>query len=240
VTRRIDCLGRVKQLFSLGVVCLLLPILWPVAETKAAGGAHIVDDSEVEKPGTCHYEFWVTRFVPGDGYANFAPACTLSQIPTLEFGGLLQHYWDEATNAPFLGPQVKLNLKPVSSGLGIAIEFNGGVNLRTGDLGFASALVPVTIPVNDKVRVNLNAGWSYIGGVDIAHAMFYGAQVEAEVGFDLKLMIEAFGRSRGVNGVQMGLRYTPRDGPIDFDFLAGNFFDTASSRFFTVGVTVRY
>ena len=165
-----------KRLVSLGIACALLPNLWPISETRAAGGAHIVDNSEVEEPGTCHYEFWVTRFVPGDGYANFGPACTLSKIPTLEVGGLFQHYWDEATNAPFLGPQVKLNLRPVSCGLGVAIEFNGGVNLRTGELGFASALIPVTIPIGDKVKVNLNAGSSCIGGVDNANAMFYGAR----------------------------------------------------------------
>ena len=232
-----DCFLRVKRL---GLACLLLAPFLPVPDVKAAGGAHIVDDSEVETPGTCHYEFWVSKFVPGDGYANFGPACTLSKIPTLEVGGLFQHYWDQSTNAPFLGPQVKLNLRPASSGLGLGIEFNGGVNLRTGSFGFAQALVPVTLPITESVRINLNAGWSYVGGTDNANALFYGAQVEARIGYDLMLMLEGFGRSRGVNGVQMGLRYTPGDGPIDFDFLVGNFFDTLSSRFFTVGVTFRY
>jgi hypothetical protein len=122
----------------------------------------------------------------------------------------------------------------------VAIEFNGGVNMRTGTLGFATALIPVTIPIDEKVRLNLNLGWSYIGGDRVNHALFYGAQVEAKIGFDLSLMIEAFGRSRGTNGIQMGLRFTPNDGPIDFDFLAGNFFGFENSRFFTVGVTYRW
>jgi hypothetical protein len=42
----------------------------------------------------------------------------------------------------------------------------------------------------------------------------------------------------------LGLRYTPtmngREGWLDFDLLAGSFFDPVSSRFFTLGVTVRY
>lgn len=212
----------------------------PVPETRAAGGAHIVDDSEVEAAGRCHAEFWVTRFVPGDGYGNFGPACTPEKIPYLEIGGVLQHYWDQATNAPFLGPQIKLNLQPASSGFGVAVEFNAGVNVTTGALGFATALIPVTIPVNDNVKVNLNLGWSYVGGDRVNNALFYGAQVEAKVGFDLSLMIEAFGRTRGTNGIQMGLRFTPNDGPIDFDFLAGSFFGGDNARFFTVGVTYRW
>lgn len=235
----------------LAICCLLASFLWPAPEARAAGGAHIVDDSEVERPGQYHVEFWVTKFVPGDGYGNFAPACTPSKIPALEFGTIFQHYWDQATNAPLFGPQVKLNLRKASSGpseespnaaysIGAAIEFNGGVNVRTGSLGFASALIPVTIPFDDKVRLNLNAGWSYIGNDRVAHALFYGAQVEAKIGFDVMLMIEAFGRTRGTSGIQMGLRYTPNDGPIDFDFLAGSFLDSRNPRFFTVGVTVRW
>jgi hypothetical protein len=31
-----------------------------------------------------------------------------------------------------------------------------------------------------------------------------------------------------------------REGWLDFDLLAGSYFDAVSSRFFTVGVTVRY
>jgi len=53
-------------------------------------------------------------------------------------------------------------------------------------------------------------------------------------------MVEAFGRAPGTAGAQMGLRYTPRGGPIDFDLLAGGFFDSDNPRFFTFGVTVRY
>ncbi len=227
---------RVKRL---GLACLLLLPAFP-PEARASGGAHIVDDSEVETPGDCHYEFWVTRFVPGDGYANFSPACTPNKLPTLEVGVIVQHYWDQATNAPLLGPSVKLNLRPDSTGLGVAVEFNGGVNVKTGNLAAAQVIVPVTIPLDERVRVNLNAGWSYVRGVDSPDALFYGAQVEAKVGFDLSLMIEAFGRAPGTGALQMGLRYTPKDGPLDFDFLAGSFLDSTSPRFFTVGVTFRY
>lgn len=210
-----------------------------VPRAQAAGGAHIVDDSDVETPGVCHLETWATRFVPSDGYYNFAPACTAKQLPNLEIGAAFQHYWDEVINAPLFGPAMKVNFQPETTGLGIGLGLNAGVNLRTGDLGLASLIMLVTLPIDDKVKVNLNAGWSYLRG-DHPDALFYGGQLEAKVGWDVSLMLEVFGRTPGVAGTQLGLRYTPRDGPIDFDLLAGNFFDSVSTRFFTIGVTVRY
>ncbi|WP_421994610.1 hypothetical protein [Reyranella sp.] len=223
-----------------GIVGLLVAFLLHALEAAAAGGAHIVDDSEVETPGTCHLETWVTRFVPGEGYFNLSPVCTAERLPRLEFGAAFQHYWDQTTQAPLLGPAVKLNFQPESTGVGVGLGFNAGVSLSTGDLGFSQLVMLVTLPLDEKVRFNLNAGWSYLKS-DHPDALFYGAQVEAKVGWDLTLMLEVFGRApNGVAGTQLGLRYTPKDGPIDFDFLAGSFFDTSSSRFFTVGVTVRY
>ena len=50
----------------------------------AAGGAHVVEDSEVLEPGLCQVDLWVTRFDPGAGYANAAPTCTLQSLPRLE------------------------------------------------------------------------------------------------------------------------------------------------------------
>ncbi len=235
-----DCCGRVKR-FSNNWLALLLPLAFEALapEARAAGGAHIVDDADVETPGTCHLEYWTAKFVPGDGYANFAPACTFTAMPTLEIGAALQHYWDVTTGAPLFGPQIKLNLWPTSSGIGVALGFNGGVNLTTGEVGLAQAIVPVTIPFDENVRLNLNAGWSYLASDKTLNAMFYGAQIEATINTEFMLMIEAFGRTNAAAGVQMGVRYTPRAW-VDFDVLVGNTFDTATTRFFTLGVTLRY
>lgn len=209
----------------------------------SAGGAHVVDDSEVVDPGTCQVEMWVTRFDPGDSFANVSPACTMEQLPRFEIGAAFQHYWDQTLNAPLLGPALKLNLQPESTGLGIGLVFNAGVSIRTGDLGLASALVPITVPLDDKVRFNFNVGWSYLRAVDYTNALFLGAQVEAKVGGEVELMLETFSRvpgNLGSFGAQMGLRYRPNDGPIDFDALVGGFFNADSARFFTLGVTVRF
>lgn len=218
---------------------LLLVIFSTWSYVHAAGGPDIVDDAQVETPGVCHFEAWVSRFDPGDGYFNLSPACTLKQLPFVEFGLPLQHYWDQNIDGPVLGPSVKINLRSEDTGLGIGTKFSSGVNLRTGDVETAFALLLVTVPIDDKVRINLNAGWNYVQG-DRPDALFYGAQVEAKVGWDLRLMIEAFGRAPGEAGVQMGLRYRPNDGPIDFNLLAGSILDSERARFFTFGVTIRY
>ncbi len=208
--------------------------------TLAAGGAHIVDDSEVETPGTCHLELWISRFVPGDGYGNVGPACTSLKIPWLQFGVNYQHYWDQAGGAPLIGPGLKIGFQPASEGVGFALGMNAGVNAQTGELGLASLLALVTVPITDKFRINLNAGWSYLNAEN-PNAFFWGGQVEVNVGWDVTLMMEAFGRQPGVIGNQMGLRYTPAAHPhLDFDLPVGTVFDQDSTKFFTLGVTMRF
>jgi hypothetical protein len=226
----------VKNLFKAG---LLLLALSTSSNARAAGGAHIVDDSEVETPGHCHVELWVTRFVPGNGYANAAPACTPKQIPFLEVGVAHQDYWSEENNAPILGPTAKLNLRPQSTGLGLGIAASSGVDLSSGDLNFASVVGLVSVSLNETFRVNLNAGWSYVQG-DMPDALFYGGQIEVQISRDLMFMIEGFGRAPGIGGVQTGLRFTPKDGPIDFELLAARFLGENQPFFFTVGVIVRF
>jgi len=226
--------------------CLLAGLLlWVAAAvftgpTLAAGGAHIVDDSEVETPGTCHLELWISRFVPGDGYGNVGPACTSLKIPWLQFGVNYQHYWDQAGGAPLIGPGLKIGFQPASEGVGFALGMNAGVNAQTGELGLASLLALVTVPITDKFRINLNAGWSYLNAEN-PNAFFWGGQVEVNVGWDVTLMMEAFGRQPGVIGNQMGLRYTPAAHPqFDFDLLVGTVFDQDNTKFFTLGVTMRF
>jgi hypothetical protein len=204
-----------------------------------AGNAHIVDDSEVVEPGTCQLETWVTNAPPIGGFLNVAPACTFSSLPRLELGATFQHFWSEESRNELLGPSIKVNLVPEVTGVGLGLIFNAGVSLRTGDLGLASILVPVSIPLGENARVNLNAGWSYIRSDEARDALFYGAQIETKVGGEVLLMLEAFGRTGGDVGSQVGIRWRPHDGPIDFDFVVGGLFDDLGTRFINIGVTLR-
>ncbi len=100
--------------------------------------------------------------MPGDGYGNIAPACTTLKIPWLEIGAAYAHYWDQTINGPLIGPQMKINFQPAAMGVGFGLGLTAGVNARTGDLGLASLIALVTIPVTEKFRINVNGGWSYL------------------------------------------------------------------------------
>jgi hypothetical protein len=226
----------VNRFFTVG---LLLLALGPLAPAQAAGGAHFVDDSETEIPGVCHVENWVALFFTGDRIFNDAPACTTKKIPWLEIGAAYNQYWD-SLNAPLFGPAMKVNFRSETTGLGLGLGLNSGVNLHTGDLGFASMTMLVTLPVQPGVKFHANAGWSYLATGNIPNAVFYGAQFEIDISRDVMLMVEGFGRAPGFPGLQMGLRFTPDKGPVDFDLLVANYFDSTTSRFITLGVTVRF
>ena len=224
-------------------ILLLLAVLAPGQTAQAAGGAQIVDDSEVVDPGTCQLETWITRFEGAGGYANATKTCTLSALPRLEFGLQFQHYWfGEALGSDqLLGPALKVNLIPQDAGVGLGLAFNGGVNMNTGEFELGTLIVPVSIPLNDKARLNLNAGWSFIRIGQFQNALFYGAQIETKIGWEeVSLMLEVFGRQPGYTGTQIGLRWRPNDAALEFDLLAGSFLDNVNGKFFTVGVTFRY
>ncbi len=232
-------LGRLISLLLLQILAVVVPS----SAAWSAGGARIVDDSEVIDPGTCQLETWVTGFNVGGGYANATNTCTLSSLPKLEFGLQFQHYWyGEAIGSDqLLGPMLKYNLIPEDKGVGLALEFFSGVNLRTNELELATLILPVSIPLSDKSRINLNAGWSYFRIGNFPNALFYGAQIETKIGWEeVAMMLEVFGRQPGFTGTQIGLRWRPNDGPIEFDLLAGSYFDAVNSKFFTVGITFRY
>lgn len=214
--------------------------LVPFASTSAfaSGGEHVVDDATVETPGTCHLESWVTMHDRHRGLLNLSPACTRRAWPTLEIGGAFQHSWDGSTLDTF-GPAFKLNLRPVETGVGIALITSGAVNLGSGKLETASVIVPVTIPVNDRVRFNLNGGWTYARASTRQHAAFYGAQVEVQFARNVSLMGEVFGRDHGPAGAQAGLRWTPRNGRLDVDMVVGRRVDGISPRSVSLGLTLR-
>lgn len=220
---------------------LTIPValLTGISSAHAGGGAHVIDDATVETPGTCHLESWMTRYDADRGLVNLSPACTREAWPDLEIGAALQHAWDGRSDTS-TGPALKLNLRPVERGWGVALATAATWSLDSGGFETASVIVPVTIPVNEQLRVNLNAGWLYSHASSDRHAAFFGGQVEARVTRDLSAMAEVFARDRGPGGGQVGLRWNPHGGDLDVDLLAGHYVDGASPRAITLGLTLRH
>ena len=267
---KLDCLAGVTfpALHATGprLAFFTMAILAMAHAARASDGSHIIDDSEVVAPGTCQISNAVTQLLPGGGAFDTTNVCTLQSLPRLQFGLGSELFWGiggakaaqhlgasgqsstaaqqqaNSANAAglLLGPAVKVNLIPEKTGVGMALDHRAGINVATGGLSFATLIVPVTIPLNDKVRFNLNAGWNYSAAAAVPNALFYGAQAEAKVGWDVRLMVDIFGLQPGVAGAQIGLRWRQNNGPVTYDLLTGGLFESNSPRFFTMGVTVRY
>jgi len=210
-----------------------------VASAQASGNEHVVDDAAVETPGVCHWEAWATRLSRARGLINLSPACTRKARPRLEMGGGLQRAWSDGAAETTIGPTLKVNILPETRGVGLGLAGAAGYGVRAGHLETASLIAPVTVPVGETLRVNLNAGWSYVRLGARRHAAFVGAQAEWTLTRDLTLMGETFKREGGRAGGQLGVRWTPGGGRFDLDLVAGRRIDGASPRAISVGLTVR-
>lgn len=222
-----------------GGAALLAPILLLASPVLAAGGAHVIDDSAVETPGVCHLESWVTRYGGDHGLVNLSPACTRTVWPHLEIGGALQSTWSASASDTTIGPALKFTLRSEDTGIGLGAVGNGSWSVRSGQLETANLIAPATFVVSDRVRINLNAGWSYSRASPSRNALFYGGQAEIGLLPNTSLMIEAFRRDHGPAGGQLGLRWNPGGGRFDLDLLAGQLIDGTSRRAVTLGLTVR-
>lgn len=206
-------------------------------EARASGGAHVVDDAEVETPGLCHLESWLTGFEGRRRLLNLSPACTFTVLPSIEFGGGIQHGWERGHRQMLIGPAVKVALRSPSRGAGIGVAFSAAVDASTGKAESAAVLVPVTIDLTPRIRTNFNLSYQWARTGD-RHGLVAGAQVEMRVRGNLSVMAEGFVRDGTKPGFQAGVRWTPR-GWIDVDLLGGRRVDGSGARAVTLGVTLR-
>jgi len=219
--------------------CLILPaaLLAPDA-AFAAGGAHVIDDSEVEAAGNCHLETWVTGSSDDLWLANAGVGCTPETIPVLEFGGSVAHARSPASEETLVGVMPKLNLRPADSGLGVAVAGSLVYGADRSRLEAASLIAAVTVPAAESLRFNLNGGWVW-AKAGPGSELFAGAQAEWQVSSAFGVMAEGFARSHGKAGAHAGVRWTSGDGRIDVDLMAGRYLDGATPTSVTFGLTLR-
>lgn len=217
---------------------LALTVLSGASPAFAAGGARVVDDAAVETPGVCNIETWLTGSTGGNRLFQFAPACTLRAVPTLEIGGAITRTWAPGTNDTVITPAAKVNLvDETQRGWGVAVSGGIGFSIDRGEVDSANINVPLTVPVG-PVRLNVNASWLW-SRAD-GHAAFVGVQADWTVQPGLDVMAEAFTQDRGRAGGQIGIRWTPGSGHVDFDLIAGRYIDGVTPTSLTAGVIVRF
>ena len=204
----------------------------------AAGGPHVIDDSEVEAAGDCHLEAWLTRSSQDQWHASAGVGCTPEALPMIELGGFAGHMRAPGMDETLVGLTPKVNLRPAETGLGIALSGSVAYGLDRDRLESAALIGAVTVP-GERLRFNLNAGWGW-SEAGPGSELFAGAQAELAVGPQVSLMAEAFTRDHGKAGGQAGIRWTSGDGRIDLDLLAGRYVDGATPSSVTIGLTGRW
>ncbi|MFN3946295.1 MAG: hypothetical protein ACK4K7_15340 [Allosphingosinicella sp.] len=203
----------------------------------AGGGAHIVDDAEVQEPGECQVEGWAT-FARGARLAVVAPSCTPGDAPRFDVGAELSYSREGGDRDVVLGPTVKYALLPARRGVAVALSGAAGISVVDRRLGSASLVMPVTFDLDPRLRLNLNAGWAWTRGA-VGHRATWGAQIVHEASEQLLVMAEAFVGDTGEKGLQTGLRWTPPGARFDVDLLYRADRDGGIGEAVTFGLTFR-
>jgi hypothetical protein len=140
-----------------------------------------------------------------------------------------------------------MNLLPVETGrVGLAIAGGLDIDLVTGENTGVFTFVPVTIPLSDAVRFNLNAGWLYERPDDL-HWLTWGASVEWTFAKAATLIAEVFGQAghdvlpASVRNprFQAGVRFLALDN-VDIDVIYGRNITGEDANWITLGLNVRF
>ena len=239
-----------RSYFLLATAIALAP-----ASALAAGGAFVVDDVVVDKPGACKVESWASAATNHDFNAVTSPACVVKLGIPVELGGQLQRSRDDGVWGTSGTLKAKTNLIPVENHpFGLAISGGASWDLLTGASTGGFINVPVTLQVNDKFRVNVNGGWLYDNVAKISYAT-WGAGFEWSFADKWTLIGEVFGETGALPAVesgdppppnsireprtQIGLRFTPQDN-LDIDVIWGHNIAGENAQWLTLGVNLHF
>jgi len=237
-------------------IILCLACLLMTVPAWAAGGAFAVDDADIRKPGECTGQFWTSAASNHDFIAVAYPTCVVNVGKAVEFGTLMQRSRDDgmwSTSGTFTA---KTNLIPIDKHpFGVGIAGGSSWDLISGASTGGFINVPVTIPVNDALKINVNGGWLYDNAAKISYAT-WGAGFEWNFVKDQWTLIgEVFGQAGSLPAVnpgdppspnsiveprtQIGLRFNPQKN-IDIDVIWGHNITGENAQWGTLGLNLRF
>ena len=210
-------------------------VLFAPTSLLAAGGPYIVDDAAIGKPGECQIESWASYASNGRFLGTTQPACVFNFGSAVEMTASLAATRSD-TWSKFTGLQAKLVPWEAS---GIAIAFSAGtvLDVTNGESTFSYVNVPITIKVQERVRINLNAGVLW----DDRDHFTWGAGFEWDFRQSWTLIGEVFGVTGASEDprLQLGVRHTPTKS-VDLDLVYGNNITNEHAHWLTAGLTVRF
>jgi hypothetical protein len=227
----------IRPCLRLWLVLLLALVAGPVL---AASGPYVVDDSEINEPGTCKVEAWASRSDTSDHLGVVSPACTFAALPFIELGFTVARGRASGAYDTIVGPKLKLELLPIER-FGVGVGFMAGAvhGTRVDSNDAAIAFMPFTVAPVETLRLSLNLGWSWDRSTHRHHS-FSGLGGEWQVHPRLAVIAETYGLERGRWGKQIGLRPTLIEDLLDLDLVYGRDIDGNRSNWFSFGGILRF
>jgi len=215
----------------------------PVAgRAHAAGGAYVVEDSDIEEPGECKIESWGSFAKNGDRAFVASPGCVVDIFRPIEVGAQLARTRAAGVWNTDFDLKAKTNiLSSEKNPVGIGLIAEASFDLTGHQFTAMTLLVPVTIPMGEMFKINLNGGWQY-DRTTAQSIGLYGAGFEWIMTKDpmkVTLIGEVFGQTVGDPGAQAGLRFTPQE-KFDIDVILGHNLTGEKSTWITVGLNFRF
>jgi hypothetical protein len=229
-------------------LCVIAAAMSLSSHARAAGGAYVVDTSEVSATGACKVETWLSWASNKDfiGVAN--PACVVDVGRPVEFSGGFYRARVEDEWASGMAPKAKTKLIPSAIGsFGLAISGQAVYDFTTHENTALFINVPATLRLSEVVRINVNVGWLWDRIVD-RHYLFYGLGVDWRTPDNVwTFTAEIFGQAGAEQEVstvtqprfQSGLRWRPID-RFSIDFIYGRNVYGENANWFTVATTIRF
>jgi hypothetical protein len=238
---------RASVVAAIGL-CVVAAAMSLSNHARAAGGAYVVDTSEVSAAGSCKVETWISWASNRDSIGVANPACVVDVGRPVEFsGGFYRSRFDEEW-ATGMAPKAKTKIIPSAIGsFGLAISGQASYDFTTRETTALFVNLPATMRLSDVVRINVNAGWLWDRIVD-RHYLFYGLGVDWRTPDNVwTFTAEVFGQAGPEQEVatvtqprfQSGLRWRPVD-VLSIDFIYGRNVYGENANWFTVATTIRF
>jgi hypothetical protein len=222
---------------------------------RAAGGAYVVDDVQIGKPGECKVESWAQAATNHDFTAVTSPTCVVNLGLPVEMGTQFSRYrsgdvWTTTTDV-----KAKANLVPIEGHtFGLGISGATGWDMHNGVSTGGNITLLATAQPYENLRISLNGGWLYDNVTKVGYAT-WGAGFEWAFMKPLTLIGEVFGQLGKQPSVpfgeapapetlrlpraQLGLRLTPKDS-VDIDLIYGHNITGENAHWLTLGLNLRF
>lgn len=220
--------------------------LWS-SDARAAGAAYAVDTAEVNEPGACKVESWMSAASNHDFFAAVTPTCVLDIARPVEASVQISRARADQEWSTGATPKLKTNIMPSAIGSwGVALSAAASYDTNTGDNTALFATIPATLRLSNVVRINLNGGWQWDRIAD-RHYLTYGAGTDWRTPDNVwTVTAELFGQLGAANVAsvvaprfQLGLRWRPVD-RFNIDLIYGRNITGENANWITLATVVRF